>query len=128
MREISERMDVRVLDYTGDDLAQVLEQVDFYRHSPGRFMMTVMLSFINWALGAVEVWIAFYLLGSPVTFAEAWIIEALVQLVRVIEPGPESVIQVMPFRVKQSAEMLGKPAIVAFRRHQVSAVPDLPEE
>ena len=33
--------------------------VDFYRHSPGRFMMTVMLSFINWALGAVEVWIAF---------------------------------------------------------------------
>jgi uncharacterized protein len=33
MREISERMDVRVLDYTGDDLAQVLEQVDFYRHS-----------------------------------------------------------------------------------------------
>ncbi len=57
--------------------------VDFYRHSPGRFMMTVMLSFINWALGAVEVWIAFYLLGSPVTFAEAWIIEALVQLVRV---------------------------------------------
>jgi glycosyltransferase 2 family protein len=57
--------------------------VDFYRHSPGRFMSTVMLSFINWTLGAVEVWIAFYLLGAPVTFAEAWIIEALVQLVRV---------------------------------------------
>lgn len=33
MREISDRMDVRVLDYTGDDLAQVLEQIDFYRHS-----------------------------------------------------------------------------------------------
>jgi len=33
MRKISERMDVRVLDYTGDNLAQVLEQVDFYRHS-----------------------------------------------------------------------------------------------
>ena len=33
MRDISERMDVRVLGYTGDDLAQVLDQVDFYRHS-----------------------------------------------------------------------------------------------
>lgn len=57
--------------------------VDFYRFSPGRFTATVVLSFINWALGAVELWIAFYLLGAPVTFAEAWIIEALVQLVRV---------------------------------------------
>ena len=33
MRDISERMDVRVLDYTDGDLARVLEQVDFYRHS-----------------------------------------------------------------------------------------------
>lgn len=57
--------------------------IDFYTAAPGRFTATVVLSFVNWALGAVEVWIAFYLLGAPVTFAEAWIIEALVQLVRV---------------------------------------------
>lgn len=57
--------------------------VDFYRYSPGRFAATVILSFVNWALGAVELWIAFHLLGAPVSFAEAWIIEALVQLVRV---------------------------------------------
>jgi glycosyltransferase 2 family protein len=57
--------------------------VDFYTAAPGRFAATSVLSFINWALGAVEVWIAFYLLGAPVTFAEAWIIEAVVQLVRV---------------------------------------------
>tara|TARA_R110002110_G_scaffold5184_3_gene26778 strand:- start:864 stop:1883 length:1020 start_codon:yes stop_codon:yes gene_type:complete len=57
--------------------------VDFYRFSPGRFAATVVLSFVNWSLGALEVWIAFYLLGAPVTFAEAWIIEAIVQLVRV---------------------------------------------
>lgn len=57
--------------------------VDFYRYSPGRFAWTVVLCFVNWVFGAVEVWIAFYLLGAPVTFAEAWIIEAIVQLVRV---------------------------------------------
>jgi len=41
------------------------------------------LCFLNWVMGALELWIAFYLLGAPVSFAEAWIIEALVQLVRV---------------------------------------------
>ena len=33
MRDISERMDVRVLDYAAGDLSTVLENVDFYRHS-----------------------------------------------------------------------------------------------
>lgn len=57
--------------------------IEFYTDAPGRFGATVILSFVNWALGAVEVWIAFYLLGAPITFAEAWIIEAIVQVVRV---------------------------------------------
>jgi uncharacterized protein (TIRG00374 family) len=57
--------------------------VDFYRYSPRRFAATVVLCFLNWAMGALELWVAFYLLGAPVSFAEAWIIEALVQLVRV---------------------------------------------
>jgi uncharacterized protein (TIRG00374 family) len=57
--------------------------VDFYKHAPGRFVATVLLSFVNWALGALEVWIAFYLLGYPISMAEAWVIEAVVQLVRV---------------------------------------------
>lgn len=33
MRDISERMDVRVLEYDGDDLNAVLDRVGFYRHS-----------------------------------------------------------------------------------------------
>lgn len=33
MRDISERMDVRILEYDGDDLRTVLNRVDFYRHS-----------------------------------------------------------------------------------------------
>lgn len=57
--------------------------VAFYAHARPRFAATVLLSFFNWALGALEVWVAFALLGADVTFAEAWIIEAIVQLVRV---------------------------------------------
>ncbi len=57
--------------------------VEFYAHARLRFSATVILSFFNWALGALEVWIAFRLLGAPVSFGEAWIIEAVVQLVRV---------------------------------------------
>lgn len=45
--------------------------VDFYKHAPGRFVATVVLSFTNWALGALEVWIAFYLLGYPISMVEA---------------------------------------------------------
>ncbi|MCC2096222.1 MAG: TAXI family TRAP transporter solute-binding subunit [Hyphomicrobiales bacterium] len=33
MREISERLDVRVLDYGGDDLKTVLDKAGFYRHA-----------------------------------------------------------------------------------------------
>ncbi|MEX2453271.1 MAG: lysylphosphatidylglycerol synthase transmembrane domain-containing protein [Rhodospirillaceae bacterium] len=57
---------------------------EFYAHARLRFSATVLLSFLNWTLGALEIWIAFELLGAPVTFAEAWIIEAVVQLVRVV--------------------------------------------
>jgi uncharacterized protein (TIRG00374 family) len=57
--------------------------IEFYAHAPLRFAATVVLSFFNWALGALEILIAFWLLGAEITFAEAWIIEAIVQLVRV---------------------------------------------
>ncbi len=33
MHDISQRMDVRVLDYTGDDLKTVLDKAKFYRHA-----------------------------------------------------------------------------------------------
>lgn len=57
--------------------------VDFYAGASARFSATIGLSFANWVLGAAEIWVVFWLLGAPVTFWEAWIIEAVVQLVRV---------------------------------------------
>ena len=74
----------RGLDDALENLAAFEDRlVSFYAHARLRFSGTVLLSFFNWALGALEVWIAFRLLGAPVGFGEAWIIEAVVQLVRV---------------------------------------------
>lgn len=57
---------------------------EFYAQSPGRFALTLFVAFTVWVFSIVEVYIALYLLGHPVSWAEAWIIEAAVQLVRTV--------------------------------------------
>ena len=54
----------------------------FYARQPRRFHMALGLAFINWGLGSVELYLIMYFLGYPVTWAEAWIMETVVQLVR----------------------------------------------
>ncbi len=56
--------------------------VHFYTAHRARSAAAFMLALLNWLGGVVEVYVVMWLLGYPVTFAEAWIIEALVQLVR----------------------------------------------
>lgn len=56
--------------------------VAFYTRHRGRFGFALVLALGNWVAGALEVWITLWFLQRPVTFAEAWIIEALAQLVR----------------------------------------------
>lgn len=56
--------------------------VRFYTAHRGRFLAALFLAWINWVLGAAEVYYAMIFLGHPVTWAEAWIIEAAAQLVR----------------------------------------------
>jgi uncharacterized protein (TIRG00374 family) len=56
--------------------------VHFYSQHGVRFLLAVVLAFINWLLGIGEVWIISWLLGHPVSFIDAWIIEAAIQLVR----------------------------------------------
>ena len=41
-----------------------------------------MLAFVNWLLGAVEIYYTLLFLGHPISWADAWIIEAVAQLVR----------------------------------------------
>jgi len=57
--------------------------VEFYHRRPRRFAGAIALAFANWTLGAIEIAAALYFLGAPVGFAEAWVIETVVQLVRV---------------------------------------------
>lgn len=70
-----------------NDILHYIEDMDerlvrFYtRHRP-RFGAAVGLAFVNWVAGAVEIWVIMPFLGHPMTFAEAWMIEAVVQLAR----------------------------------------------
>jgi uncharacterized protein (TIRG00374 family) len=56
--------------------------VDFYTRRPRRLAVVFILSFGNWALGIVEIWVIMRLIGNPISFTDAWIIETVAQLVR----------------------------------------------
>ncbi len=56
--------------------------VDFYTQRRMRFGGTLVLGFANWFIGVLEVYVAMHFLGHPVSFTDAWIIEAAAQLVR----------------------------------------------
>jgi uncharacterized protein (TIRG00374 family) len=56
--------------------------VRFYAKANGRFAATLLLALVNWLLGAVEIYYTLIFLDRPVTWAEAWIIEAVAQMVR----------------------------------------------
>ncbi len=56
--------------------------VQFYRESHLRFAIASTLGFTNWVLGVVEVYYVMKFLGHPVSFADAWIIEAMAQMMR----------------------------------------------
>lgn len=54
----------------------------FVRNTPGRSLTALGFAFLSWILGAVEIYIVFAFLDVPITFAESWIIETVIVLVR----------------------------------------------
>ena len=56
--------------------------VAFYTLHRRRFALAVALGLANWFIGALEIYCTTLFLGHPVSLAEAWIIEAVAQLVR----------------------------------------------
>ncbi|MGH8566220.1 MAG: flippase-like domain-containing protein [Gammaproteobacteria bacterium] len=54
----------------------------FYTAHRGRMVGAFLFALLNWLMGVGEVYVVMYLLGHPVSFVDAWIMEALVQLVR----------------------------------------------
>jgi putative membrane protein len=56
--------------------------VQFYRTKPRAFLAALTLGFTNWILGTLEVYLVLGFIGHPISFADAWIIESLAQLMR----------------------------------------------
>lgn len=55
----------------------------YYRQHRGYFIKSLAFGFLGWAAGLVELYLTLYFLEIQISFAELWIIEALLQLVRV---------------------------------------------
>lgn len=56
--------------------------IRFYTHHHARFGFAVLLSLLQWCVGALEVYYALYFLGHPVSLGDAVMIEAVAQLIR----------------------------------------------
>jgi glycosyltransferase 2 family protein len=56
----------------------------FYTENPTRFLLSVFYKFLGWFTGAFEVWYMGKILGMPIGFAEAWLLEALIQVLRIV--------------------------------------------
>jgi putative membrane protein len=54
---------------------------EFYKHR-GRFMQCVLFHWLGWTAGVLEVWAGLWLLGHPVSFLDALMLESLIQAVR----------------------------------------------
>jgi glycosyltransferase 2 family protein len=54
----------------------------FARGHRGHYVLSIVLTTLRWSLGAAEMWLALYLLGHPVSVAEAIVLEGLLQLAR----------------------------------------------
>ncbi len=79
---IGERIEV-ALRHVGDIENRL---VDFYTRRRRRFVGALVMAVIPWILGVLEIYYASMFLGHPVSFAEAWIIESSVQMVRAAVP------------------------------------------
>ena len=56
----------------------------FYSGHRARLMWSFVFAMANWVLGALEVYLIMDFVGFPLSFAEVWMIECMVQLVRTI--------------------------------------------
>ncbi len=84
---LARRLLARRLAARLEGLLEHIHEVDdhferFYARQPGRFAAALALAMGNWLLGMAELMVVMWFLGAPLSLAEAWLIEALAQLVR----------------------------------------------
>ena len=56
---------------------------EFYAVHHARFHLTVVLALGTWIAGLFEVWVVLATIGHPISLVDAWIVEAVAQLIRV---------------------------------------------
>lgn len=56
--------------------------VEFYTRNGGRLSWALLLAFGNWVLGVVEIYLTFHFLGHDIAWSDAWMMEALAQMIR----------------------------------------------
>ena len=56
----------------------------FYTEDPRRFLLSIFFNFLGWFTGTFEVSYIGKLLGMPIGLAEAWLFEALIQVLRIV--------------------------------------------
>ncbi len=56
----------------------------FYTANPKRFLLSTFFNFLGWFIGSFEVYYLAGILGMPISFAQAWLFEALIQVLRII--------------------------------------------
>ncbi|MBO6521905.1 MAG: flippase-like domain-containing protein [Rhodospirillales bacterium] len=66
---------------------KVIEDLDrrfvtFYTRNRRRLWAALLLAFINWALGVIEIYVTFKFLGTDIAWSDAWMMEALAQMIR----------------------------------------------
>jgi len=75
--------------FLGDRLAKPLENLrsvddrlgEFYRNLP-LFRNGLIVGFLNWPLGVLEIYVLMQFLQHPISFADAWLFDSVAQLVR----------------------------------------------
>ncbi len=56
----------------------------FYTTHPKQFFLSIFFNFLGWFAGSFEVYYIAKILGMNIGFAEAWLLEALIQVLRII--------------------------------------------
>lgn len=56
----------------------------FYTANKKRFFLSTLWNFLGWVTGTVEVWYTARLVGMSVGWGESWLLEALIQVLRIV--------------------------------------------
>ena len=56
----------------------------FYTADPKRFILSTLFNFLGWFVGTFEVYYLAKILNMPIGLAEAWLFEALIQVLRIV--------------------------------------------